>query len=104
MREINYFYHDFGAYIDISTVTRLVSSNTPARAVIDALPKGPTVRVCEAQTDVGNQCRAKRKVRSVRLMSMFTSIARSRFCGCKLQPQVGHWVLRSQIVTSKNQL
>jgi len=39
-----YFYHDPGEYIDLSPVTRLVSTTVPARAAIDALLKGPTAR------------------------------------------------------------
>lgn len=37
-----YFYHDPGEYIDLSPVTRLIRSNAPARAAINALLAGPT--------------------------------------------------------------
>ena len=37
-----YFYHDPGEYIDLSPVERRVSADSPARAAINALLKGPT--------------------------------------------------------------
>jgi len=37
-----YFYHDPGEYIDLSPVTRLIRSASPARAAINALLAGPT--------------------------------------------------------------
>lgn len=37
-----YFYHDPGEYIDLSPVTRVIRSASPARAAINALLAGPT--------------------------------------------------------------
>ena len=37
-----YFYHDPGEYIDLGPVTRVMRTNSPARAAIQALLKGPT--------------------------------------------------------------
>jgi len=37
-----YFYHEPGEYIDLSPVTRLMRTASPARAAIQALLKGPT--------------------------------------------------------------
>jgi spore germination protein GerM len=37
-----YFYHEPGEYIDLSPVTRVIRTASPARAAIQALLKGPT--------------------------------------------------------------
>jgi spore germination protein GerM len=37
-----YFYHEPGEYIDLSPVTRVMRTASPARAAIQALLKGPT--------------------------------------------------------------
>ena len=37
-----YFYHEPGEYIDLSPVTRVIRSNSPARAAIEGLLAGPT--------------------------------------------------------------
>ncbi len=37
-----YFYHEPGEYIDLSPVTRVIRSASPARAAIQGLLKGPT--------------------------------------------------------------
>jgi spore germination protein GerM len=37
-----YFYHEPGEYIDLSPVTRVIRSNSPARTAIEALLAGPT--------------------------------------------------------------
>lgn len=39
-----YFYHDPGEHIDLSPVTRMIRTRTPARAAITALLAGPTRR------------------------------------------------------------
>ena len=39
-----YFYHEPGEYIDLSPVTRVIRSASPARAAIEALLAGPTAR------------------------------------------------------------
>jgi spore germination protein GerM len=39
-----YFYHDPGEHIDLSPVTRMITSRAPARAAMNALLAGPTRR------------------------------------------------------------